>query len=538
MKTKLLFLSTLFLSFSINAQIDFEAHITVDDTGGTNNPTSVCAADLDGDGDMDMISSSSFDDKIAWYENIDGLGNFGPQQIISEMILGAASVFAADINGDGDIDILAASSIDDTISWFENSGQGNFEPQQIISILADGANSVYAADADGDDDIDVFSVSALDDKISWYENIDGQGSFGPQQIISTNFDYPLDVVSGDIDGDGDIDILSGGRYNNSRVAWFKNTNGQGNFVFQQELTTDISYCRAATLADMDGDGDLDIVATSWTFGSHRVIWFENTNGQGNFNNTPNTVGLLTNNANPETLYAKDFDNDGDLDIAVGTYNEGFSWFKNNGFGTFGAKQIIDNDIEDVQAIFSVDIDADGDQDLLMASSRADRIAWYKNTNGQGSFGQANELAAINSANGVLSVLSADLDGDGDKDILSALSFDDRIAWQENLDGQGSFSELITIGNLNNPYSVFAGDIDGDGNTDVITTGQDRLVWYKNLDGNGNFGTEQVINTEDYSVTVYATDIDNDGDLDVFLPTGPIFTGMKTLMVTEILAPFK
>lgn len=516
MKTKLLFLSTILFSFSISAQIDFEPHITVDDTGGTNGANSVFAADLDGDGDMDMISASGNDDKIAWYENTDGLGNFGPQQIISETALGATSVFAADIDGDGDVDILAASSLDDTIGWFQNNGQGTFGPRQIISTIADGANSVYATDADGDGDMDVFSVSAFDDKIAWYENINGQGSFGPQQIISTDFDYPLDVVAGDIDGDGDMDILSGGRYNNSRVAWFKNTNGQGNFVFQQELTTDISFSRGAILADIDGDGDLDIAAVSRIYPQDRVIWFENTNGQGNFSNTPNTIALLTNNASPETLYAKDFDNDGDLDIAVGTYYNGLSWFKNNGSGSFGAQQIIDSDVDDIQAIFPADVDADGDQDLLMAAGTSDRIAWHKNTNGQGNFGPANILADINGANGVINVISVDLDGDGDKDILSALENDNRIAWQENLDGQGTFSELLTIATIDNPLSVFVGDIDGDNDMDIFAaSGSGKVVWYKNLDGNANFGAEQIINTEVYPSIIYAVDIDNDGDLDVF-----------------------
>src|SRR5690606_10819318 len=302
MKTAVLFLSAILFSFSINAQIDFEAHITVNDEGGTNGANSVFAADLDGDGDMDMISASTNDDKIAWYKNIDGLGAFGPQQIISETALGAYSVFATDIDGDGDMDILAASYFDDTIGWFANNGQGTFGSRQIISTLADGASSVYANDADGDGDMDVFSASATDDKIAWYENTNGQGNFGAQQVISTNFDYPLEVVAGDIDGDGDMDILSGSRYNNSRVAWFKNTNGQGNFIFQQELTTDIANCRGAVLADIDGDGDLDIAATSWAFPNHRIIWFENTNGQGNFNNTPNLIAQLTNNARPETIY--------------------------------------------------------------------------------------------------------------------------------------------------------------------------------------------------------------------------------------------
>ncbi len=518
MKTALLFLSAILFSFSISAQIDFEPHITVDDTGGTNGANSVFAADLDGDGDMDMISASTNDDKIAWYKNIDGLGTFGPQQIISETALGAYSVFATDIDGDGDMDILAASYFDDTIGWFANDGQGTFGSRQIISTLADGASSVYANDADGDGDMDVFSASATDDKIAWYENADGQGNFGAQQVISTNFDYPLDVVAGDIDGDGDMDILSGSRYNNSRVAWFKNTNGQGNFIFQQELTTDIAYCRGAVLADIDGDGDLDIAATSWAFPNHRIIWFENTNGQGNFNNTPNLVAQLTNNARPETIYAKDFDNDGDLDIVVGTDNEGLSWFKNNGSGTFGPLQIIDSNVEDVRAVFSADIDTDGNQDILVAANRADRIAWHKNTNGQGNFGPANVLAEINGANGPIKVISIDLDGDGDKDILTALTNDNRIAWQENLDGQGNFSELITIATINNPLSIFAGDIDGDNDMDIIaasSSSNGKVVYYKNLDGNATFGTEQTINLETYPSVVYAADVDNDGDLDVF-----------------------
>ncbi len=366
--------------------------------------------------------------------------------------------------------------------------------------------------------MDVFSASATDDKIAWYENTNGQGNFGAQQVISTNFDYPLDVVAGDIDGDGDMDILSGSRYNNSRVAWFKNTNSQGNFVFQQELTTDIAYCRGAALADIDGDGDLDIAATSWAFPNHRIIWFENTNGQGNFNNTPNLVALLSNNTRPETIYAKDFDNDGDLDIAVGTDNEGLSWFKNNGSGTFGTQQIIDSNVEDVRAIFPADIDADGDQDILLAANRADRIAWHKNTNGQGNFGPANELADVNGANGPIKVISVDLDGDGDKDILTALTNDNLIAWQENLDGQGNFSELITIATITDPLSLFAGDIDGDTDMDIIATSSSssgKVVYYKNLDGNATFGTEQIINTEAYPSVVYAVDIDNDGDLDIF-----------------------
>ncbi|NIQ20709.1 MAG: hypothetical protein GTN95_11180, partial [Gammaproteobacteria bacterium] len=149
---------------------------------------SVFAADVDGDGDLDVLSASGVDDKIAWYENTDGPGSFGPQQVITTLADGAASVFAADVDGDGDLDVLSASRTDDKIAWYENTGGGGFGSQQLISILADGAESVFAADVDGDGDPDVLSASFFDDKIAWYENTDGLGSFGPQQVITTAAD--------------------------------------------------------------------------------------------------------------------------------------------------------------------------------------------------------------------------------------------------------------------------------------------------------------------------------------------------------------
>jgi hypothetical protein len=80
------------------------------------------------------------------------------------------------------MDVLSASEDDDKIAWYENNGSGNFGTQQIITTAADGAQSVYAADLDNDGDIDVLSAS-YDNKIAWYEN-DGSGNFGTQQIIT------------------------------------------------------------------------------------------------------------------------------------------------------------------------------------------------------------------------------------------------------------------------------------------------------------------------------------------------------------------
>ena len=139
-------------------------------TTSADSPRSVYAMDLDGDGDADVLSASALDDKIAWYENLGG-GAFGPQQVITTLADGATSMYATDLDGDGDDDVLSASDRDDKIAWYENLGGGSFGPQQVITTAADGAWSVYATDLDGDGDADVLSASANDDEIAWYENL-------------------------------------------------------------------------------------------------------------------------------------------------------------------------------------------------------------------------------------------------------------------------------------------------------------------------------------------------------------------------------
>ena len=96
------------------------------------------------------------------------------------------SVYAADLDGDGDMDVLSASANDKKIAWYENTdGKGTFSTQKTITTQADSAKSVYAADLDGDGDLDVLSASSIDDKVAWYENTDGQGTFSTQKTIST-----------------------------------------------------------------------------------------------------------------------------------------------------------------------------------------------------------------------------------------------------------------------------------------------------------------------------------------------------------------
>ncbi|NRA97327.1 MAG: VCBS repeat-containing protein [Planctomycetes bacterium] len=97
---------------------------------------------------------------------------FGGQQIITASAAYAFSVYATDLDGDGDADVLSGSgfAFGGQIAWYENLGGGSFGAQQAISPSTGGASSVYAADLDGDGDNDVLSASMLDDRVAWYEN--------------------------------------------------------------------------------------------------------------------------------------------------------------------------------------------------------------------------------------------------------------------------------------------------------------------------------------------------------------------------------
>ena len=123
---------------------------------------------MDGDGDVDVLSASQSDNKIAWYENLDGVGGSFSTYVITTSAYSARSVFAIDVDGDGDVDVLSASNSDDTVAWYENiDGFGRSFTTHVITTSADYAASVFAIDMDGDGDVDVLSASSNDDTVAW-----------------------------------------------------------------------------------------------------------------------------------------------------------------------------------------------------------------------------------------------------------------------------------------------------------------------------------------------------------------------------------
>ena len=121
------------------------------------------------------------------------------------------------------MDIVSASYTDDTIAWYENDGAADPSwSAENIDTNADGALDIHIADMDNDGDLDIVSASDEDEIIAWYEN-DGatNPSWSKSNIYYGDDEWPSRVYTGDMDGDGDMDIVSVS-YNDDTIAWYEN----------------------------------------------------------------------------------------------------------------------------------------------------------------------------------------------------------------------------------------------------------------------------------------------------------------------------
>ncbi|HJL85456.1 MAG TPA: VCBS repeat-containing protein, partial [Candidatus Marinimicrobia bacterium] len=165
-----------------------------------DNAMSVFVADMDNDGDLDIVSASGNDNTIAWYENDGAADPSWTAADIATSANGAKSVFAADMDNDGDMDIVSASANDDAIAWYENDGAA--DPSWTaadIATDADNAHSVFVADMDNDGDMDIVSASYNDDAIAWYENDGAADPSFTAADIATSADAAHSVFAADMD---------------------------------------------------------------------------------------------------------------------------------------------------------------------------------------------------------------------------------------------------------------------------------------------------------------------------------------------------
>ena len=317
-------------------------------------PAHVAAADIDRDGDLDVLVAAMGmifpnNDKIGSVvvlEN-DGHGRF-TTRVLVDRIARVTDVEAGDLDGDGDIDLAVGQfGYDDgEVRWLENKGNWNFESHILLSLS--GTIHTPVVDMDNDGDLDIAAIVSQEwEELYVFEN-DGRGAFRPRLVWgSSNEDFGssgIRVV--DIDKDGDPDIL--------------HTNGDA-----------FDYIPPAP--------------RPW----HGIQWFEN---KGRLEFAYHRVADLPGAYGP---VAADLDGDGDLDLAaVSTFNNWTSaaayslvWYENDGKMRFTPHNVANNPTH-LLALFAADMDGDGRTDLVTGGfyayppyDRQSRVLIWRNTPG-------------------------------------------------------------------------------------------------------------------------------------------------------------
>ncbi|MBL4604325.1 MAG: VCBS repeat-containing protein, partial [Flavobacteriaceae bacterium] len=543
-------------------------------------PYHVVAGDIDGDGDMDVIAAyrdnpadggASWEDAVILYDN-NGTQSFTPYTIIQEdfsngydKIQEVTSVNASDIDDDGDLDILVTSSGDTTLSWFENVDElkvVSIAPAHFENFVAVDANIVLnfnfnvkgaATNANhisvvgsktgeisgsllGDNSktltfdpttnfkpgevITLTLLPALEptaNTITFRTPVQFQFTVGgdanpsltvvtPERVVLDNTTSGLkDIFTIDINGDGLLDIISASETDNS-INWYKN-NGDDTFTINN-IASNVSGTVTVSAADMDNDGDIDILTVAATGG--QITWYEN-NGSESF--AANAITELVVGGN--NIIPADVNNDGFLDIVVSSSSSsvGLVWYQNDGVAdpTF-SKQTIDSSTN-FKTIFAVDLDEDNDLDIVYTSLTDANVGWYKYNSATGSFETKNILI---SGNQTATVLPIDIDGDGDPDLVHAtVGATGSVSWYENNGNQSFTLRSIVAHSLDNLIAITAGDVDGDGDIDLLSAseGDDTIALFVN-DGSQNFTKVDITTLADGVQSIEIADVDSNGDLDI------------------------
>jgi len=272
-----------------------------------SNTHEVVLHDLNRDGALDLISANFMDDSVSVRLG-NGDGTFG-ERADFPVGDGPEAIILADVNGDGSDDVLTADVTGDTVSVLPGDGAGGFGTA-IISAAADLASDLAALDLDDDGDLDLAVTARNSDTINLLLN-DGNGQFTVTGILPVA-DAPLTIVTEDFDSDGDLDLAIGHIGLDPVVTVALQQPGFLNFDLTEVPVPEPRPARITSL-DMNGDGLLDLLAA--TSNSSSVIVIEGLpDGQFQTDAAYDSLGINGG------IAARDFDLDGDIDVALATPN--------------------------------------------------------------------------------------------------------------------------------------------------------------------------------------------------------------------------
>ena len=432
---------------------------------------------------------------------------------------------------DGEDDLLAAAAV---------VPANPFTLVTPVAANADGAHSVQTGDFDRDGQRDVVVASREDGRIVWHRNVGGMpAQFAPQQIALAPGVYTIAVE--DIDRDGRLDVvgaavgtlapsaadaeqaLAGG----GSVFWLQNNLPAAPAFVRREIAIGLNYPVSVHVADVEGDGDVDVLAA--TRDDNRITWYEN-NGALPPAFTPRVVTSQAQGA--VAVHTADLDEDGKLDILSASENDGrILWYRNNGarppafeLRVVRAGPAPPPNLDFAKSVFGADVDGDGDDDIVYTSEDQNQIGWYENRARASSFV---EHVLLTDAQHAKFAMAIDVDQDGDRDVVAAAAGDPTtgagsfvaVLWNNGA-AVPQFTSQIISNSLRGVRHVTGADVDGDGDLELLAASRndDRVTLFTNntIHRTALFdnSTQFVVGTYYRARGVYAADLDKDGDLDI------------------------
>jgi len=492
-------------------------------------PSDLEAADLNEDGRVDLVIARE-NQRVTILLN-SGAGAFAAPVSYTTMDQAWAGDFyanaaTADLDRDGDLDVLYSSTrtqIDPdfgAICVFENLGGGLLGNRRYIVLprYLGGAVDMAIADVDANGWLDM--ISAHTGNGGWVAmRATGAFTFEPGIEYAGGND-PMQVDAADTDRDGDVDALVLNRY--SLTLGVHLNEGSGTFI--EPGGTDLEpLCGEMDAGDIDGDGDLDVVS-SYAYAGGGGLSVVRNDGTGAFAPRENYAG-------PRGAMSPQFDDldgDGDLDL-VWAFDAtsppyDFAVRRNDGNGSFSPATIWPVGTCGTGDLATMDVDQDGDRDVLLTdwlgcTGGDSPWVWIRRNNGDATFAPPYQLTYETSPK---EMAPADFDGDGKEDLATVHA--DGVKTVRALGG-GAFGPPITYAVPDAPYVIAAGDWTGDGLPD-IATGNLRDAWEGTISlfpnrGDGTFMAPTTW-TASFSTDVTSigllqgADADLDGDLDILL----------------------
>lgn len=465
--------------------------------------------DIDGDGDLDVVLANSTNDNFVVLTN-DGSASLTETQIISS---GDApkSIALTDVNKDGVTDVLSANY---------NTGQLSVHLGGVQPAIVSRTPDVYSLSADTSANIEVAFNTSLDPTTVNSTNVTVYGSKTGSIAGSVSYTGGTNTISFDPTntlnpGEEIIVTLSQaisstqGLNLEDEVSYSFTVKNYAAEVYLSEATYNLTgSMKSETMAtaDMDGDGDLDIVnGINWPY----AISVAFNDGNGGFGTVDTTT---ISNTSPYALKVADMDNDGDFDVVITqrvSSNTNILTYSNDGIGGLTLVESFTLTGDLAYGIDVKDIDADGYVDILLAGNSTRNL--IKLTNDQdGTFTQS----TVNTAFGTtpMRLVAFDVDGDGDMDLVSSDYNDNTISVLKN-DGTGTFAARVSYAVTSRPSYLRTGDLNGDGALDlVVSDNDDEAVTVMLNQGNGAFSVSNSFTATVRDIKLF--DFDGDEDLDI------------------------